>query len=150
MPDAVFVHRYACELARKEERWLSERSQLQADVKSITRERDQALEVSDEVRDMLEKLGSILPEKLPIKLVPTSVMCGKCIVTPEERLRQLEIEDRNVGPELLEYVRHLPVEEEEEEKDRIVVTVTVILHCCYIGMHVYMLDDRTLLLQDCF
>ncbi len=41
MPDAVFVHRYACELARKEERWLSERSQLQADVKSVTRERDQ-------------------------------------------------------------------------------------------------------------
>ncbi len=76
------------------------------------------IELNDEERDldMLEKLESILPEKLSIKLVPTSVMCGECIVTPEERLCQLEIEDRNVSPELLEYVRHLPDEKEEEER----------------------------------
>ncbi len=87
-------------------------------MKSVTRERDQDLEMSDEVRDMLEKLGSILPDKLSIKLVPTHVMCGECIVTPEERLRQLEIEDRNEGPELLEYVRHLQDEEGRRRRER--------------------------------
>ncbi len=74
------------------------------------------VELNDEERDMLEKLESILPEKLSIKLVLTSVMCGECIVTPEERHRQLEIEDRNVSPELLEYVRNLPDDKEEEER----------------------------------
>ncbi len=50
MPDAVFVHRYACELAQRKERWLRERAQLQASVKSVTQERDQALEECDRLR----------------------------------------------------------------------------------------------------
>ncbi len=146
-PDTAFVYRYACELAQKEERWLSERSQLQADVKSVTRERDQDLKMSDEVRDMLEKLGSILPEKLSIKLVPTSVMCGECTVTPEERLRQLEIEDRNVGPELLEYVRHLPDEEGRRRRDRhLAMRICPIIWWTTWGGCVVQLP----LMQDCF
>ncbi len=50
MPDAVFVHRYACELAQRKGRWLRERAQLQASVKAVTRERDEALEECDRLR----------------------------------------------------------------------------------------------------
>ncbi len=67
MPDAVFIHRYACELARKEERWLSERSQLQADVKSVTREQDQALKVCDSLRANVDRITRERDQALEVR-----------------------------------------------------------------------------------